>query len=605
MWKPGEEKETNKPSACPMKQSALSKPVNGVYPWVCSLGDCYGYNLLWMLLFSQFLLKSFCGSFTGAASGFVFRSFKVSGPQLQIYGALSSLPWALKPVLGVLSDRFPILGFKKKYYLLLSSLAGIVGFCVMGVAPGLTLHAVVAAKTLIATQLSSCDLLVEAKYAEKMREKPERGPDLMAFLHGGMTVAGLVASACVGIVIDHLGPRAAYAICIPLACCIVGPTLMNFLEEEPCKGSEAINAPTAERRETTKVAANNELVVISMLICVVCAVLAFAGFAFSPRDKFLLSAALTGLLTAMLVLLLRPEIGPIIAFFFARAALHPSTGGASFYFFTDTAAQYPAGPHFSAFFYTTAMGLCGGVCTLLGVWTYARFISGWRYRRIMAATSLCSAAASFAQILVFSRWNLVLGIPDRAFMLGETFIHSVVGQWMWIPGTVLLSQCCPQGIEATMYALLAGTINLGETLGSFNGAYLLSVLEISPKGVDGEEAQFDNLWKASLLSTFMSLLTIVGMPLFVPDVPPARRLLAEGDASATAGSPWERIVRHFRGEGDGEEPLAACQKGHAVSQHLSSSYGCGGDGGKRDEEAQSSAAPFLPRTPPRSPVLPC
>jgi len=589
MRKPGKEKENNKPLACPKKQSAPSTPVNGLYPWVCSLGDCYGYNLLWMLFFSQFLLKSFCGHFTGAASSFVFRSFNVSGPQLQVYVALSSLPWALKPVLGVLSDRFPILGFKKKYYLLISSLAGIMGFCVMGVTPGLTLHAVVAAMMLIETQLSSCDLLMEAKCAEKMIEKPERGPDLIAFLHGGSAVAGLVASACVGIVIDHLGPWAAYAICLPLACCIVVPTLMNCLEEEPCTGSEANNAHTGQRHGATNVTANYELVVISMLICVVCAVVAFAGFAFSPRDKFLLSVVLTSVVISMLVLLLRPEIGPIMAFMFARAALHPSTAGASFYFFTDTEAQYRAGPHFSTFFYTTGMGLMHGVCTLLGVWTYARFISGWRYRRIMVATSLCSAAASFAQILVFSRWNLVLGIPDRAFMLGESFIHSVLGQWMWIPATVLMSQCCPQGSEATMYALLAGTINLGYTLSSFNGAYLLSVLEITPTGVDGEEAQFDNLWKASLFSTFMALLTIVGMPLFIPDIPPAVRLLAEGDASATAGSPWERIVRHFREEGDGEgaavgEPLAACQMGHAAS-HLSSSYGC--VEGRCDEESLS------------------
>merc|ERR1719399_407341 len=127
------------------------------------------------------------------------------------------------------------------------------------------------------------------------------------------------------------------------------------------------------------------------------------------------------------------------------------------------------------------------------------------------------------QILVYTRWNLVLGIPDRVFMLGETVMGSLVGQWMWIPGTVLLSQCCPKGLEATMYALLAGTINLGETLASYNGAYMLHNYHISPDGSKGEGEMFSHIWQASLTTTVLSLVTTCMLPFFIPNATQTER----------------------------------------------------------------------------------
>lgn len=50
------------------------------------------------------------------------------------------------------------------------------------------------------------------------------------------------------------------------------------------------------------------------------------------------------------------------------------------------------------------------------------------------------------------------------------------------PGVVILSQLCPPGLEATMYALLAGCHNLGGTIASATGAWVLQVLEVQPAG---------------------------------------------------------------------------------------------------------------------------
>eukprot|EP00746_Dinoflagellata_sp_MGD_P086681 gnl/MRDRNA2_/MRDRNA2_34331_c0_seq1.p1 gnl/MRDRNA2_/MRDRNA2_34331_c0~~gnl/MRDRNA2_/MRDRNA2_34331_c0_seq1.p1 ORF type:complete len:575 (+),score=55.76 gnl/MRDRNA2_/MRDRNA2_34331_c0_seq1:118-1842(+) len=497
--------------------------------WIYSLGDYYGYRFLWMLFCSQCLLKGFCVAYVSSASDFVFRSYHVSGPTLQVYKAVSTLPWCFKPVMGVLSDNFPIFGYNKRFYILIVSALGTLGFCAMGLGHQMKLPYVVAAMTLISMQISTCDLLTEAKYAEKLREKPDRGPELMSLLHGGMTISALCAHSTIGFVIQHLGPRAAYAICIPLSLFIVAPTLANFLQEVPY-----------ERSNPSKSGKNRELIVIAVFIGFCCVMLAYAGMELNVTEKFHLAISIAVMLVSVMSFFMRPEISCVVVFFFIRQVMHPSISGATFYFFTDSKEEYPQGPHFSTFFYTTVMGLAGGVCTLLGIAAYARWGKNFRYVKLMVCCNVIFFFAGILQLLVYTRYNLVLGIPDRIFMLGETLIHNCLGQWLWIPGTVLLSQCCPKGLEATMYALLAGAINLGETLASYNGAYMLHRYHVNPDGRVGEGNTFSNMWQPSLTTTCLSLVTTCMLPLFIPNATQTERLIRTEESSAIAGSPWDR-----------------------------------------------------------------
>merc|ERR1711957_6679 len=95
--------------------------------------------------------------------------------------------------------------------------------------------------------------------------------------------------------------------------------------------------------------------------------------------------------------------------------------------------------------------------------------------------------------------------------------QTIILQWMWMPGVLFLSQLCPKGMEATMYALLAGCHNLGNTISSSCGALLLHRLNCSPSGSKGESAQFENLWKAAIISSVLPLLACVFLSPLMPD----------------------------------------------------------------------------------------
>ena len=80
-------------------------------------------------------------------------------------------------------------------------------------------------------QMSLCDLLVEAKYAEAVKENPRHGPDLITFVWGGMAVFGLLSTGLVGFLVQGYGPQVCYLICIPFAVVILFPTGRNYFEE--------------------------------------------------------------------------------------------------------------------------------------------------------------------------------------------------------------------------------------------------------------------------------------------------------------------------------------------------------------------------------------
>merc|ERR1719164_228452 len=134
---------------------------------------------------------------------------------------------------------------------------------------------------------------------------------------------------------------------------------------------------------------------------------------------------------------------------------------------------------------------------------YNKYMKDFNYRTLLMVSNLLISVLSFLDIIMFTRTNVKLGIPDTVFVLGSSVSGTIISQWQWMPGVVLLSQMCPKGMEATMYALLAGCHNLGNTLSEYMGAYVLELLEIKPSGADNESAQFDNLWIAAVIATVL------------------------------------------------------------------------------------------------------
>mmetsp|Transcript_5635 Transcript_5635/g.15801 ORF Transcript_5635/g.15801 Transcript_5635/m.15801 type:complete len:559 (-) Transcript_5635:171-1847(-) len=518
-----------------LKLSGLSD--FGPIKFFLELQEHFGYKLLALLFIVQHNLKGLSSAYFGRAQPYLLKSYHVPGPQMQIVSGIVKLPWALKPIIGLVSDVMPIGGYNKAPYMLVVSVLGALSCILIGVLPQemLSITTIIVFGFFFNLQVSTCDLLSEAKYAEKMQRSPTKGSSLLTYVWFGMNVAGFVATITSGTLIHQMGPKVLFVVAAVPAAFAIYPVVMGYMEETKLTPEELAEnrARYLQQKEACGLCV---LMLISSIAVMVCGLIS--------RDPVINCVVAVAVGMAMLVcfsLVLSPVIAKFNAFSLIQTALSLSTGGASFYFYTDTPEQYPEGPHFSDFFYNSVLGTAGTVFSLIGIFTYQRYMSNWKYRNLLIVTNITLSAFSALDIMMYARLNKKIGVPDHALVFGLSCIETVIAQWQWMPQVVILSYLCPKGMEATMYALLAGCHNMGGLIAGSCGALLLSYLGVKPKGEVGESAQFDNLWVAAALSTVLPLLAILILYWLIPDARQNEKIIDASD-DATTGSLWKRMT---------------------------------------------------------------
>lgn len=506
----------------------------GLSDWMQVVHRALGYKLLMMLFVVEHLLRGFVAEFSGAAQSYVYKSYKVPAPSMQVYGGITTLPWALKPIIGLASDLFPVAGYNKAPYMAAASLLGAVAFIAVGTIPAsyLPLLGLVLCLFFQNMQLSVNDILTEARYATKIRESPDVGPTILTYVWFGMGAAGLVGTLLSGVFIDHIGPRSNYLVCAIPATMVLIPLALGYMEEKQV--SEEDTAQTRRRFFHQKEAC-------FLCVTIFLSIILLTVVALATADPY------TNCVTAVIVfiftissfsLVLSPRIAMFNAWSLLQSSLSLSTSAAGFYFMTDTREQYPEGPHFSPLFYNSIMGTTASILSLVGVATYEKYLSRASYRSVLVVTNVALSGINLLDIFFYLRLNVRWGIPDRMFVLSTSVLGGIIGQWQWMPQVIILSYFCPKGMEATMYALLAGCHNLGNTIASSCGAYLLLYLGVNPDGSAHESEQFANLWKASLISSVLPLVSVVALFRWIPDVKQGDQII-DTDCDATTGSLWK------------------------------------------------------------------
>lgn len=239
--------------------------------------------------------------------------------------------------------------------------------------------------------------------------------------------------------------------------------------------------------------------------------------------------------------LLTPVIAKFAVFSVVWNAFSLSVGGASFYFYTDTPEMYPEGPHFSEYFYNTGMGVAESICSLFGIYLYQVYMRNWRYRTLLVGVYSIYSCLGLLDVMMFARLTVRFGIPDRLFVFGMDIFRETVAQWSWMPQVVILSYLCPKGMEATMYALVAGAHNIGSVISSSIGALMLQQLGVQPRGAHNESAQFENLWIASAIASTAPLVACLLLHRLIPDAAQQEQLV--GCDECTTGSLWRRWMK--------------------------------------------------------------
>ncbi len=94
-----------------------TQAVAPVLPWYAKLfGGIVGWNVRTM-----YVIYTMCLEFPiTAISLVIMREMDFSPEEVMRYYLLTYTPWLLKPVYGLISDQFPIFGYRRKPYVMIS-----------------------------------------------------------------------------------------------------------------------------------------------------------------------------------------------------------------------------------------------------------------------------------------------------------------------------------------------------------------------------------------------------------------------------------------------------------------------------------------------------
>ncbi|MBR8826717.1 MAG: folate/biopterin family MFS transporter [Gomphosphaeria aponina SAG 52.96 = DSM 107014] len=375
-----------------------------------------------------------------AISFFLKDDLNLSPAQVAALMGIAAIPWVIKPVFGLLSDGVPILGWRRRPYLILS---GIVG-CLAWFALATVVHTAGAATItilFISLSVAVSDVIVDSLVVERARkESLAQAGSLQSLCWGFSALGGLITAYLSGWLLEHFSNQTVFGITAIFP--LIVATVAGLIGEEAISKAE-------------KLATGKQLQQLWQAIA----------------QKSILAPT---------------------AFIFIWQAT-PTADSAFFFFSTNELGFQPE--------FLGRVRLVTKLAALLGIFLYQRFLKNIPFRTILGWSTVISAIGGMTTLLLVTHTNRLIGIDDHWFSLGDSLILTVLGEIAFLPVLVLSARLCPEGMEASLFALLMSVFNLSGLLSHEIGALLTYVLGVS-------ETNFDNLWLLVVITNLSTLLPL-------------------------------------------------------------------------------------------------
>ena len=358
----------------------------------------------------------------------------------------------------------------------------------------------------VSFQAAVVDLLAEGKYAEKMRMHPETGGALPSFVWACLFLGSITAAIVAGPLADADRLRDIFVLGVPAASAAIGPLLLGCFPDPygADGGCKKLNTSSAQNVSNKKLAALAALMAAASLSLTA---VTLAGVA--PTGKLIFAVSVSATLCIAAHHLLPPQIARCNLYMFLAAASHVSLSGALDYFYTAPKTCISDAPHFSMTYFVSWSQIASAVASLAAVGIFQGCLQSWRLRPLFWVSTVVRCAAAAADLVIVNRLNVRMGIPDKvAYMLGNNVAESVAGQLDLMPMVVLTSKLCPPGMEATVYAILAGFQNFGGSVSAAVGLALTSQFGIHAN-LNTNECSFEGLSALIIVAHILMPLLVV------------------------------------------------------------------------------------------------
>ncbi len=377
-----------------------------------------------------------------AVSFFLKDELGLTPAEVSALMGIATLPWIVKPLFGFISDGLPILGYRRRPYIILSGLLGAASWIGLSTIVN-TAWAATLAMILSSLSVAFSDVIADSIVVEKAKsESLSNAGSLQSVSWAASALGGITTAYLSGYLLEHFSTHTIFFITslFPL----IVSAVAWLIDESPVNNRQDWQAIANQLKQ--------------------------------------LRQAIT-----------QKSIWMPTAFIFIWQCT-PSADAALFFFTTNELGFQPE--------FLGRVRLVTNLAALVGVWLFQRFFKSVPFRNIFGWSILISTALNMTTLLLVTHTNRTLGIDDHWFSLGDSLILTVMGQIAFMPILVLSARLCPDGIEATFFALLMSVTNLAALLSYEFGAMMMHWLGIT-------ETNFSSLWLLVLLTNLSSLLPLV------------------------------------------------------------------------------------------------
>ena len=395
------------------------------------------------------------------------------------------LPWSMKMVIGVSSDVYPILGSRRKAYLLLGALCSLAGYFLLA--------AGVSGKTgfLVAVVLVAVGFMIQDVVADALSVEVAKTDEEIGHIQTLGRIALLVGTISVGyasgVLTGLLGPQRVFALAALLPVMVMAAAL--FVQPAARVAPLARNGGPLGGGRARMVLAGG---------------LAYAAFSvglealavpFAQEIVLAVSGTLIVLLLTQIGLSRAVAVSAFVIFLY-RAV--PGVGQGYSYWAID---ELKFDPEFLGL-----LAQVSSVLSLVGLVLFRKAIT----RRPVSFTITWVSVAGFILYLpsigLYYGVNEWLGLSPRTFAFIDTTISAPLGQLAMVPMLVLIARTAPAGAEATMFAIMASLMNLALSASELFTRYLNTAFAVT-------QGHYEGLGRLMVLVGFLGLVPLLAVPL--------------------------------------------------------------------------------------------
>ncbi|KAM7459596.1 hypothetical protein LguiA_036590 [Lonicera macranthoides] len=154
------------------------------------------------------LSQGFAGSFFHIVSDYYWKDVqKVEPSAMQLYIGIYYIPWIMKPLWGLLTDVFPVMGYRRRPYFVFAGVLGVVAAMVVAVSGKVAVLVALVCMVGITGGVAIADVTIDACVARNSIDIRELAADMQSLCGVCSSIGALVGYSISGFFVHHLGPQ--------------------------------------------------------------------------------------------------------------------------------------------------------------------------------------------------------------------------------------------------------------------------------------------------------------------------------------------------------------------------------------------------------------